>query len=243
MVVPEGETEAVCTCEAAGGVSFDMSRVEIDADGLSTRIPNYPTPHIIAQGECSGTGNGCQGSQGTVHQLGICQNMPGVDASGGISACSSSQSNVGYRVDTRADCPPVSTCGCYNLGPTQSPTSPAVAAIGSEEDGGDWGVRLTYTSLSFSPSLVTTVDIICDPSASDNLGLGPESNPLVDGGGVINCGVTWCSADIVYRTSALCPAGCALRNGFCAMASAQWLLRNGFCPACDSSCCCHYLYV
>lgn len=206
MMVPEGGTEAVCTCEA-GGVQFDMSRIDIDADSLATRIPNPPIPHIIAEGECSGLSTTyCQGS--TVHQLGICENMPGVDASGGASGCLTTTVSAGFRVDTRTTCPPSNTCGCFNLSPTQGPTAPAVTAIGSQEAGGDWGVRLTYTSTSFSPAVITTVDIICDPSATDNVGLGPDSNPLVDDGGVNDCGVAWCSADIVYRTSAICPAGC-----------------------------------
>jgi hypothetical protein len=97
MAVPEGGDTEACLCEDNLGSVFDMSGIQMDLNGRTE-------PTVVATGPCSGSATYCSGSW--VHQLGICQNVPGVTATGGISSCTTTQSNIGFRLDTRAECPP-----------------------------------------------------------------------------------------------------------------------------------------
>jgi hypothetical protein len=97
-------------------------------------------------------------------------------------------------------CGVCAVCGCMFLGGAASASNPAVAALGSPDDGGEWGLTLTYTSTTFIPNVISTLNIICDPSATD----GP-ANPAVTNDP--SCpGSSWCNAVIDYRTAAICPS-------------------------------------
>lgn len=195
---PAAGGEPVCVCEDSQGNEWDMSGLGLDqgAGGSS----------LVTSGECSG--NNCVGEY--MYHLGICENVPDmITSSGAVGSCSSSQNVGAYRVASSPGCPPATTCQCEVLAGDFSGTgtsnTPVVTAV--EEDGSIVGVTLEYASTSFSPTIQTKVNVICDRSASSSLPAETVvANPGTATGGY--CGSSWCSAEITWKTRAICePAG------------------------------------
>lgn len=192
---PAAGGDPVCICEDNQGNEWDMSALELDqGPGGSS---------LVTTGECSG--NNCQGEY--MYHLGICENVPDmITSSGAVGSCSASQNVGAYRVASMPGCPPATTCQCEVLAgdfssSTGTSNTPAVTAI--EEDGAIVGVTLEYASTSFSPTIQTKVNIICDRSVSHSLPAETVvENPGTATGGY--CGSSWCSAEITWRTRAMC---------------------------------------
>lgn len=168
---PETGGDPVCLCEDSAGNEWDMTGLGLDQTGPEASS-------LMATGACSGTY--CTGEY--EYHLGICANVPDIMTSnGGIGGCSATANVGGFRVDTSTACPPASTCQCEQLaGDFSSAVGPAVSAIDTDDE---QGVQLVYSSTAFSPVIVTTVNVICDRSAS---GMG-EAEVVNAPGCTISC--------------------------------------------------------
>ena len=189
LKAPADGGEAVCLCEDAAGNEWDMTGLELDQTG-----PDASS--LMATGACSGTY--CSGQY--EYHLGICANVPDmITSNGGIGGCSASDTTLAYRVDTSGPCPPSSSCHCEKLAGAAGTAAIKVTAVNAMDV--TEGVQLEYQSTSFSPVIVTTVNILCDSSASGPMG---EAEVVNDP----SCGTTtWCSATINWRTRGICPGG------------------------------------
>ena len=195
---PEAGGEPVCICEDSAGNEWDMSNLGLDqGPGGSS---------LVTTGDCSGSS--CVGDY--MYHLGICENVPDmITSSGSVGSCSSSSLVGAYRVASSPGCPPSTTCQCETLAgdfssATGTSNTPVVTAIDTDEE---QGVTLEYASTSFSPTIQTKVNIICDRSASAAL----PAETVVDNPGTATggyCGSSWCSAEITWRTPGICePSG------------------------------------
>ena len=88
-----------CICEDAAGQTWDLTELTAPAAGAASQV--------VAVGACSGAY--CQGS-GFQYFIDICGTMnPPTSCYSGV-CCSAIDTLNMYRLDTRADCPPGTTC-------------------------------------------------------------------------------------------------------------------------------------
>eukprot|EP01052_Picozoa_sp_SAG31_P007844 SAG31_NODE_381_length_16458_cov_18.069259_10_plen_415_part_00 len=190
-----GSTQAACSVVDEQCICADATGNEWNVESLSL---NDGRTEPVAKGDCSGSN--CEG--GFEYYLGLCYQPPAITSCHQFCYCSTSTPTWAYRLDARATCPPGQTCQCDQLGPA-SGGAPEITALGPQGDdfSAGSGLSVVYRSSNYSPIIVTTLNIICDPSATNDAEPEVVNDP--------SCSISWCSAEINWRTSAICPAGLA----------------------------------